>query len=137
MITPEGRFDFNKLTEDTERDFREGRLSVDKRDIPVRLDGQIIAVERETETKVPFVKRTAQQWQHLDRSAKMDVGVSGAIAMLSAMGAVNAARHTVTHDEKGKAHIQWTQAGVALLQGVIAAASAAYAMQTINTRSML
>lgn len=55
---------------------------------------------------------------------KVNSGIWMAAAGLSVLGAFSAAKHSVTADENGDQHIQWTNAGVALLQATLATACA-------------
>lgn len=101
-------------------------------------DAPIIAVNAThvADKKVSWVKSTAQKIEMLPTEQKMHAGIWYIGAAMSALGGVSAARHAITRDENGARHVQWTQAGVALLQACLAIGCAHLGTQALRTSAV-
>lgn len=72
------------------------------------------------------------KWSELAMEHKVSAGMNGAIALLAGFGAINAARQAVVTDETGQQHMNWSQAGVAMLQTAFAVGCGYFAVKALG-----
>lgn len=82
--------------------------------------------------RVSAMKRFTQDVKNAPHENKVNGGIWLAGAALSLLGTYSAAKNSLTKDEKGERHFQWSQVGVALIQASLAAGCAYMGVQSIR-----
>lgn len=82
--------------------------------------------------RVNPVKRFAQEARNATPENKVNGGIWLAGAALSLLGTYHAAKNSLTKDEQGERHVQWSQVGVALIQASLAAGCAFMGVQSLR-----
>lgn len=75
---------------------------------------------------------TPKKWTNALTPERVNGGIWLAGAALSLLGTYSAAKNSLTKDEKGERHFQWSQVGVALIQASLAAGCAYMGVQSIR-----
>ena len=78
-----------------------------------------------------------QGWKHLATEHKVNAGMWGIAALMGAFSLMDSATHAITKDDDGKAHVQWSQVGMTLLQATLTAGCAYLGVQAVRGRHVL
>jgi hypothetical protein len=82
--------------------------------------------------RVSAAKRFTQDVRNATPENKVNGGIWLVGAALSLLGTYSAAKNSLTKDEQGERHFQWSQVGVALIQAGLAAGCASMGVQSLR-----
>lgn len=135
-VGPDGAIPIGHIKQVTLEDIIAGSRTVDEQKGKIApLRPEAITIKNPLAGSAPKPKPKAGWLESVATEHKVNAGIWFAAAALSALGVYSAAKNSVTQDETGKSQVQWSQAGVALLQACLAAGCAYMGAQALRAGS--